>query len=173
MRVPQESPAESNRQERERRDPSVISWEKIRKKLHDAMVAESDEKSLAAGFAVGVFFSFTPLVTLHMVLALIVAVMFRLNKMTTMAGVWVNNPYTMPFVFYLCFRLGERILGMQVTPPSFESYTLETVLKAAVPYAGPLFLGTTIVGILAAVVGYVIVYRIAVRVKSARRKGTN
>jgi uncharacterized protein (DUF2062 family) len=151
----------------------VIGWEKIRKKIHDAIIAESDEKSLAAGFAVGVFFSFTPLVTLHMVLALIVAVVFRLNKMTTMAGVWVNNPYTMPFVFYLCFRLGEWILGMQVPPPSFESYTLKVFLKAAVPYAAPLFLGTTIVGFLASALGYVIVYRIAVRVKSARRKGTN
>jgi uncharacterized protein (DUF2062 family) len=137
----------------------VIGWEKIRKKIHDAIIAESDEKSLAAGFAVGVFFSFTPLVTLHMVLALIVAVVY--------------NPYTMPFVFYLCFRLGEWILGMQVPPPSFESYTLKVFLKAAVPYAAPLFLGTTIVGFLASALGYVIVYRIAVRVKSARRKGTN
>lgn len=149
----------------------MIGWEKIRKKIHDAIIAESDEKSLAAGFAVGVFFSFTPLVTLHMVLALIVAMVFRLNKMTTMAGVWVNNPYTMPFVFYLCFRLGEWILGMQVPPPSFESYTLKVFLKAAVPYAAPLFLGTTIVGIAAAGLGYMVVYRIAVKVKSARRKG--
>ncbi|NNF84245.1 MAG: DUF2062 domain-containing protein, partial [Deltaproteobacteria bacterium] len=78
----------------------------------------------------------------------------------------------MPFVFYACFRLGEWILGTRVTPPSFESYTLETVLKAAVPYAAPLFLGTTIVGLAAAALGYVVVYRIAVKVKSARRKGT-
>ena len=149
----------------------MIRWGKIREKLREAIAAESDERSLAAGFAVGVFFSFTPLVTLHMVLALIVAVVLRLNKVTTMAGVWVNNPYTMPFVFYLCFRLGEWILGMQVPPPSFESYTLKVFLKAAVPYAAPLFLGTTIVGFLASALGYVVVYRIAVKVKSARRKG--
>jgi uncharacterized protein (DUF2062 family) len=149
----------------------VIGWRKIREKLREAIAAESDERSLAGGFAVGVFFSFTPLVSLHMVLALIVSVLLRLNKMTTMAGAWVNNPYTMPFVFYGCFRLGERILGMRVPPPPFESYTLETILKAAVPYAAPLFLGTTIVGIAAAGLGYLVVYRIAVRVKSARRKG--
>lgn len=150
----------------------MIRWGKIREKLREAIAAESDERSLAAGFAVGVFFSFTPLVTLHMVLALIVAVVLRLNKVTTMAGVWVNNPYTMPFVFYGCFRLGETILGMRVPPPSFESYTLETFLQAALPYAAPLFLGTTIVGLVAAAVGYLVVYRIASKVKSARRKGT-
>ncbi len=150
----------------------MIGWGKIRGKIQEAIAADSDERSLAAGFAVGVFFSFTPLVTLHMVLALSVALVFRFNKMTTIAGAWVNNPYTMPFVFYGCFRLGEWILGIHVTPPSFESYTIETVLKAAVPYAAPLFLGTTIVGLAAAALGYVVVYRIAVKVKSARRKGT-
>ena len=150
----------------------MTGWGKIRGKIQEAIVADSDERSLAAGFAVGVFFSFSPLVTLHTVLALSVAFVFRFNKMTTIAGVWVNNPYSMPFVFYGCFRLGEWILGMRVAPPSFESYTIETVLKAAVPYAAPLFLGTTIVGLAAAALGYVVVYRIAVKVKSARRKGT-
>lgn len=150
----------------------MIGWGKIRGKIQEAIAADSDERSLAAGFAVGVFFSFTPLVTLHMVLALAVALVFRFNKITTIAGAWVNNPYTMPFVFYGCFRLGEWIMGIRVTPPSFESYTVETFLKAAVPYAAPLFLGTTIVGLAAAALGYVVVYRIAVKVKSARRKGT-
>ena len=150
----------------------MIGWGKIRGKIQEAIAADSDERSLAAGFAVGVFFSFTPLVTLHMVLALAVTLVFRFNKMTTLAGAWVNNPYTMPFVFYGCFRLGEWILGIHVTPPSFENYTVETFLKAAVPYAAPLFLGTTIVGLAAAALGYVVVYRIAVKVKSARRKGT-
>lgn len=145
---------------------------KIRQKLIDVIAGSSDERSVAAGFAVGVFFSFTPLVTLHMVFALIVSFVFRFNKVATMVGVWVNNPYTMPFVFYGCFRLGETILGMSVPPPSFESYTLQTILKAALPYAAPLFLGTTIVGLVAAAMGYLVVYRIASKVKSARRKGT-
>ncbi len=149
----------------------MAGWAKIRKRLHEAIAADTDEKSLAAGFAVGVFFSFTPLVSLHMVLALVVSVVFRFNKMTTMVGVWVNNPYTMPFVFYGCFRFGEWILGMQIPPPAFESYTIRSLLKAAVPYAAPLFLGTTIVGLVAAAVGYVVVYRISVKVKSARRRG--
>ena len=151
----------------------MLGWAKIRERIHEAISAETDERSLAAGFAVGVFFSFTPLVSLHMVLALIVAVVFRLNKVATLAGVWVNNPYTMPFVFYGCFRFGEWILGMRIPSPSFENYTLNNLLKAAVPYAAPLFLGTTVVGLAAAAVAYGIVYRIAVRVKSARRKGTH
>lgn len=151
----------------------MLGWSKIREKIHEAISTEADEHNIAAGFAVGVFFSFTPLVSLHMVLALIVAVVFRFNKVAALAGAWVNNPYTMPFVFYGCFRLGEWVLGMRIPPPSFEDYALRSVLKAAAPYAAPLFLGTTVVGLAAAALGYLVVYRIAVGVKSARRKGTH
>ncbi len=148
----------------------MLGLKKIRAKLHEAIALESSEKSLAAGFAVGVFFSFTPLVSLHMVLALLVAVIFRLSKIAAIAGAWVNNPYTMPFVFYACFRLGKWILGVRLPTPVFDPLDLGTILKVARPYAAPLFLGTTIVGLLAALLGYVIVYRIAVRVKSARQR---
>lgn len=142
-------------------------WRKLRDKLEEAFSGETDAKALAAGFAVGVFFSFTPLVSLHTVLALMVAFLFRLSKIAAAAGVWVNNPYTMPFVFYGCFRLGEWLLGRNV-PLACDRWTLDAFLKVAGPCIAPLMLGTTIVGLLAAVAAYFIVYGIAVRVKSAR-----
>jgi uncharacterized protein (DUF2062 family) len=144
-------------------------WGKIRDKLREAMAGEMDPRALAAGFAVGVFFSFTPLLSLHTVLALLVALAFRLSKIAAAAGVWVNNPYTIPFVFYGCLRLGEWMLGDVFHPLSCERWTLEAILQAARPCIAPLFLGTTVVGLVAAAVAYGIVYRIAVRVQSARR----
>lgn len=145
-------------------------WGRIRDRLHEALSGEADERALAAGFAVGVFFSFTPLVFLHTALALLVAFLFRLSKIAAAAGVWVNNPYTMPFVFYGCLRLGEWMLGGGYPPVSCERWTIDAILEAAVPCVAPLLLGTTAVGLVAAGVAYGIVYRIAVKVKSARRK---
>lgn len=142
-------------------------WNKIKEKMREAFAGETDPKALAGGFAVGVFFSFSPLVSLHTVLALMVALLFRLSKIAAAAGVWVNNPYTMPFVFYGCFRLGEKILGRNI-PLSCDRWTLEAILKVARPCIAPLMLGTAIVGLVAAVAAYFIVYGIAVRVKSAR-----
>ncbi len=146
-------------------------WGKIGEKLREALSSEMDEKGLAAGFAVGVFFSFTPLVSLHTVLALLVAFVFRLSKIAAVAGVWVNNPYTMPFVFYGSLRLGEWVLGTGFHPISCERWTLEAVMRMARPLVLPLLVGTTIVGILAAAAAYLVVYRIAVKVKSARHAG--
>ena len=147
----------------------MAGFRKIRQKLQDALEGDFDVRAIAGGFAVGVFFSFTPLLTLHMLLALFVAILFRFSKAAAMAGCWVNNPYTMPFVFYGCFRLGERILGIDIPPPDFEEITATTLLQAAVPYAAPLLLGTTLAGILAAAVAYLVVYRVAIRIQSARR----
>ena len=147
----------------------MAGFRKIRQKLQDTLEGDFDVKAIAGGFAVGVFFSFTPLFTLHMLLALLVAILFRFSKAAAMAGCWVNNPYTMPFVFYGCFRLGERILGIDIPPPDFEEITATTLLQAAVPYAAPLLLGTTLAGILAAAVAYLVVYRVAIRIQSARR----
>jgi uncharacterized protein (DUF2062 family) len=148
----------------------VLGWGRIRDKLHEALAGETAPRALAAGFAVGVFFSFTPLLSLHTVLALLVALIFRFSKIAAVAGVWVNNPYTMPFVFYGCLRLGEWMLGSGVHPLVCEQWTLDAILRAARPCIAPLMLGTTVVGLVAAAVAYGIVYRIAVRVQSARRK---
>lgn len=148
----------------------MLGWGRIRGRLHEAFSGEMDEKALAAGFAVGVFFSFTPLLSLHTVLAVLVAFVFRLSKIAAAAGVWVNNPYTMPVVFYGCLRLGEWMLGSGFHPLSCEQWTFEALLRAAKPCIAPLLLGTTVVGLIGAAVAYGIVYRIAVKVKSARRK---
>lgn len=147
----------------------MVAFRRVRENLQRVLRGNFDNHAVAGGFAVGVFFSFTPLVSLHMLLALLVAVLFRFSKGAAMAGAWVNNPYTMPFVFYGCFRLGEWILGIRIPPPNFEEMTVSTLLHAAVPYAAPLFLGTTLIGILASGIAYLVVYRLGVRIQSARR----
>ncbi|HZW36557.1 MAG TPA: DUF2062 domain-containing protein, partial [Candidatus Deferrimicrobiaceae bacterium] len=148
---------------------NVLGWGKIRDKLREAFAGEMDANALAAGFAVGVFFSFTPLVSLHTVLAVLVALVFRLSKIAAAAGAWVNNPYTMPFVFYGSLRLGEWILGSGYHPLKCETWTMDAILRAAMPCIAPLIVGSTVVGLAAAAIAYLVVYRIAVRVKSARR----
>lgn len=148
----------------------MSGYAKIRRKLQEALAGDFDERHIAGGFAVGVFFSFTPLLSLHMALAFLVALLFRLSKGAALAGCWVNNPYTMPFVFYGSFRLGEKVLGVTIPPPEFTEMTLATLFRAAAPYAAPLFVGSALVGAVAAAAAYLIVYRAAAGVKSARRK---
>lgn len=148
----------------------MIPIARIKAKLLAEIHAESDEHAIAAGFAAGVFMSFTPFLFLHTAGALLFAIAFRWSKVAAVAGAWVNNPYTIPFVFYGCTWFGGLLLGVEVGKIRFDSWEFQAIMKTARPIVAPLLLGTTIAGVAAAALGYFIVYRVAVRIKSAHRK---
>jgi len=134
-----------------------------RKQLKQRMTAifalDSHPGHIAAGFAVGVFISITPLFGLHTPLAIAMAFIFRLNKLTTVTGAWVNTPLTVLPVLILSHRLGAFVMGQQAGAVSF--HTLEWHhLKA---YAAPLFVGSSIIGLIAALFSYALCYWLVVR----------
>jgi uncharacterized protein (DUF2062 family) len=69
---------------------------------------------LSLGFAAGAFASFTPLIGLHFILALVLALVVRGNVLASAVGTVVGNPVTFPFIWLATYQLGSRIIG--VTP---------------------------------------------------------
>ena len=75
------------------------------------MLGRSDPPELvAASFAVGVTISFTPLIGLHWVTALILAFALKLNKVDVLLGTLVVNPLTIGPVSALALPLGRFLL---------------------------------------------------------------
>ena len=80
-------------------------------------------ESIAAGFATGVAFSFTPFVGLHIVLTMFVVWALRANYMAGILGTFAGNPWTFPVMWMLSFRVGARLLGLapgEAVPPEFS-----------------------------------------------------
>ena len=76
-------------------EAAMISKEKLKQQFKQIMSLDSHPGHISAGFAVGVFISFTPPIPgLHTALALIIALVFRLNKLTCLTGTWINSPIT-------------------------------------------------------------------------------
>ncbi len=149
-------------------------FEKIKKHLNKAITEGGDPRKIALGFAVGTFISFTPLLSIHTLLAVAVAVFFRLNKVSSIAGAWVNNPYTMPFIYFASYKLGAKILGSHHSPPSFAQFTPQNFGIFVKAYGGPLFLGTAILGLLAAIIAYHLMYYGVVSFRKRKgKKGGN
>jgi uncharacterized protein (DUF2062 family) len=125
-----------------------------RKKIKQRMVAmlalDSHPGHIAAGFAVGVFISVTPLFGLHTPLAIMFAFLFRLNKLTTITGAWVNTPLTVIPVLMASYRLGEFILGQPPQSVSFHNLGWHHLRE----YASALFIGSSIIGLIMAVLSY-------------------
>lgn len=142
----------------------MISKEKLKQQFKTIMSLDSHPGHISAGFAVGVFISFTPPIPgLHTALALIIAVVFRLNKLTCLTGTWINSPITVVPSLILSYKLGKWILGEQGTLElSIGSLEWSTFKSVMLHHSKPLLLGCSIIGFVAAVAAYFICYWLVV-----------
>lgn len=132
----------------------MISLDKLKLQFKKMLSLDAHPGHIAAGFAVGVFISFTPFFGLHTPLAIALAFLFRLNKLTCITGAWVNTPLTVVPVLAASYKLGEIMLGNK--PALFHVTSLEwSSLKG---YASAIILGSSVIGFFAALAGYAICY---------------
>ncbi len=123
------------------------------------LALDSHPSHIAGGFAVGVFIGITPLFGLHTPMAIALAFIFRLNKLTTITGSWLNTPFTVLPVLMASYRLGEFVLRRPPKSVSFEILDWHH-LKG---YATALFIGSSIIGLATALVAYFICYWMVVK----------
>lgn len=143
----------------------------LRRIMDDPDMFHLTRRSVAGGTATGLFFAFMP-VPGQTLLAVLVAIGFRVNLPLAAAVTWVTNPVTMPPLFYLAYRLGATILDHPVESIHFEMSwdwfggTLMNIWPA-------LLVGSLIFAIFASLIGYFAVkllWRLAVIQKWERRK---
>ena len=92
--------------------------------------------SIAAGLASGVAASFTPFIGLHLLIAALLAILFRGNVLASAIGTFFGNPWTFLFIWVSDYRLGLWLLqqsgyGEQLVVLSFQQLTevMTTVIK--------------------------------------------
>lgn len=140
----------------------LINKKLWKERLYGVLSLDSHPGHIAAGFAVGVFISFTPFFGLHTPIAIAAAFLLRLNKVTCITGAWVNTPLTMVPVLGISYKLGRLLRGHTVkefNPPGLEWHYLEK-------HAVSLLLGSSILGFVAAVIAYFACYYLVVRFRS-------
>lgn len=77
----------------------------------DLLGREEPPERVAAAIGVGVAIGFSPFVGFHLVMALAVAFLFRLNKLDAILGTLAGNVPTWTVVFPVGYRFGRFILG--------------------------------------------------------------
>jgi hypothetical protein len=139
------------------------SWKRRRLKLLlDLMGREQPPERVAAALALGVGVGLSPFIGFHFILAIVLASMFRLNKLDTVLGSLVGNPWTLPPFFAVGYRLGRVILGYD--PSRVPPLKWERILHNDfwVSFRGPGFqprlasflVGTTLLAALVAILAY-------------------
>jgi uncharacterized protein (DUF2062 family) len=68
-------------------------------------------QQISCGLALGVFIGMTPFLGFHTAIAVMLASLFKWNKITAGLGVFVTNPLTAPLVYPLTLQLGAAVTG--------------------------------------------------------------
>jgi len=145
------------------------------KKFRPLLHLDDPPQRIALAVAVGVFISCTPFWGLQTLLSIVTAMVFRLNKVATVTGTWINLPWFAPFVYGGALKVGTLIvpdpegarrawLASALENPGSLSWRDASSLLHHMSSA--LLVGTTIVGMSAALVAYVVVWSVI-----ARRRG--
>ena len=141
----------------------MLDKEKWKKRFKAILSLDSHPGHISAGFAVGVFISFTPFFGLHTPMAVLIAFIFRLNKLTCITGAWVNTPLTVIPVLGISYKLGRVLLGRSPQELHIKhELSWQYALKLLDHHGSSLLLGTSILGSLAAFVGYFLCYYLVV-----------
>ena len=118
---------------------------------------QSEPDAVARGMALGLFIGFTPTFGFQIILALLFAFMLRQNKIATFIGVWVTNPLTAPVIYGLEYEIGRMLLGYPPFGAHMFSYELIRAMGSQVCI--PLLLGSMVLGIPSAIIGYSLTVR--------------
>ena len=116
---------------------------------------------LAIGMGIGVFVGMTPTFPLHTILSVPLAHLFRGSKRAAMLGVWISNPITLPFCYYLDYKLGMLILNKPSPFTSLDLNSLTDVLNLGTEIAGAMLLGGLILGVPLGILAYMTTHHVA------------
>lgn len=90
-----------------------------RKSLRRLFAIDDPPERTALAFSIGVFIAFSPFLGLHTIIATLLAVFFRLNKIAIYIGTFVNNPFlTLVPIIIISFAVGALVLGRPLTVPA-------------------------------------------------------
>ena len=81
----------------------------FRGRFMEMLGRDDPPEKVAASFALGVTISFTPLIGFHWVIALILAIVLKLNKVDVLLGTLVVNPLTIGPIAAVAVPLGRLV----------------------------------------------------------------
>ncbi|NOX21432.1 MAG: DUF2062 domain-containing protein [Nitrospirae bacterium] len=128
----------------------------IKDNIRYILTVKGTPRSIAASFAIGVFIGMSPFLGLHTIMALVVANILGLNRMVTLAGAYLTNPWTIVPIYSFCTWFGVKITGYgdRVPEINFHEITVFNIVNVLKSLLVPFFVGTTVVGLVAAGVSY-------------------
>lgn len=82
---------------------------RIRPVLRWLVKLRSSPRAIAGGLGLGTFIAFTPTIGVQLILAVVVATFFNMNRPASMIPVWITNPITVAPIYTFNYWLGAKV----------------------------------------------------------------
>lgn len=158
---------------RVRRTTTTLTW---RQRVTERLAALGDSRErTAAGFAVGVFLSFSPFLGLQIAAGMATAVIFRLHKVAVFIGLNANLPWIMIPWYVVTTAAAASALGLAgpadmedrlarvLAEPVYRAAFWEQFLELFWPYLWSFLIGPTAGAIVLGLSSYFIMLRVLAR----------
>jgi uncharacterized protein len=143
---------------------------------------------IARGVAIGLFIAWIPALGLHIILCVALAALLKANKFAAFASVWISNPFTFAAIYYPNFLFGRMLLRpfvkaaqhhpsarqlwrqLNITEHTGHIISLDfwrSLFNLFWHYTWDLWLGSIVLGLIVAGLGYIVTYEIIVRHRKA------
>jgi uncharacterized protein (DUF2062 family) len=126
-------------------------------------------EKVAGGLAIGIAVGLTPTVPLHFLLAILIAFLFGKSKLAAGLGVWVANPFLLPFVYLLDYKVGQFVTGTAAPSFAFAGFSITHLAEMSWIIYYPLFVGGLVVGLISFFPAYFLTKQILVLYREKRR----
>lgn len=145
--------------------------EKLRKKgkfvilgerMYDPGLWHLNRRSVSGAVAVGLFMCWIP-VPFQMVIAGILAIIFRVNMPISVALVWTTNPVTIPPLFFAAYKLGAKVIGTTPIPFHME-FNIESISHKLAVIWPSLVVGSFLFAVTTSLLGFLsvrLIWRLA------------
>ncbi len=145
------------------RRAALYTWHRL-SRLQDS------PHSIALGFAIGVFMSFSPFLGFHLLLSGVAAWILRAHIVASMIGNFLGNPITYPFMWAAVYQCGALLLGQQAAGGAANlNSSLSQGFAEAWEIFLPMLAGSIPIGVGAALLFYFPVKSGVARYQAARR----
>jgi len=141
-------------------------------KFKSILKIKESPRRIALAFALGVFIGISPFLGLHYISAILLAWLFRLNKLVAVVGVSVNNPWTIVPISTFCVWIGAKMMGIKEVLPEVDwdsislsniigkfsdMESLKIMIKQLWPVLSSFFVGSMLICTISAIASYFII----------------
>ena len=125
--------------------------------------------AISSGFACGSMVSFTPLLGLHFVLAVIFAYLMRGNFIAALIGTVIGNPLTFPLIWGVIYKIGTYVTPIKHVRLN-QDINFDMIINQTYEIFFPMFIGGMIIAPMIWIITYFIIYSFVSSFKNRKNK---